>query len=77
MKTEKELNTAILEITMKIEKQFPELSKYILEMPVTIPNMENPEINRKALQDYYNSLKIMLKDYIENMLVTNKISENE
>ncbi|MBA4319582.1 MAG: hypothetical protein C0412_14365 [Flavobacterium sp.] len=74
MKTEKELNTAILEITMKIKEQFPELSKYILEMPVTIPNMENPEINRKALQDYYNSLKIMLKDYIENMVVTNKIS---
>jgi hypothetical protein len=74
MKTEKELNTAILEITMKIKVQSPELSKYILEMPVTIPNMENPEINRKALQDYYNSLKIMLKDYIENMVVTNKIS---
>jgi hypothetical protein len=66
MKTEIELNTAILDITMKIKKQFPELSKYILEMPVTIPNLENPEMNRKVLQDYYNSLKIMLNDYIEN-----------
>jgi hypothetical protein len=66
MKTEKELNTAILDITMKIKVKSPELSKYILEMPVTIPNMENPEINRKALQDYYNSLRIVLKDYIEN-----------
>ena len=66
MKTEKELNTAILNITMKIKGQSPELSKYILEMPVTIPNMENPEINRKALQDYYNSLEIFLKDYVEN-----------
>ena len=66
MKTEKELNTAILNITMKIKEQSPELSKYILEMPVTIPNMENPEINRKALQDYYNSLEIFLKDYVEN-----------
>lgn len=66
MKTEKELNTAILDITMKIKEQFPELSKYITEMPVTIPNMENPEINRKALQDYYNSLEILLKDYVEN-----------
>jgi hypothetical protein len=66
MKTEKELNAAILDITMKIKVKSPELSKYILEMPVTIPNMENPEINRKALQDYYNSLRIVLKDYIEN-----------
>jgi hypothetical protein len=77
MKTEKELNTAILDVTMKIKEQFPELSKYILEMPVTIPNMENPEINRKVLQDYYNSLKIVLKDYIVNKLVTNKIPKNE
>lgn len=66
MKTERELDTAILEITMKIKEQFPELSKYILEMPVTIPNVENPEINRKILQDYYDSLEVLLKDYVEN-----------
>lgn len=66
MKSEKELNTAILDITIKIKEQFPELSKYITEMPVTIPNMENPEINRKALEDYYNSLRIVLKDYVKN-----------
>ncbi|MBP6757649.1 MAG: hypothetical protein KA133_00235 [Flavobacterium sp.] len=66
MKTEKELNSDILEITMKIKGQFPELSKYILEMPVTIPNTDNPEINRKALRDYYDSLDVLLKDYIEN-----------
>ena len=66
MKTEKELNTAILDITLKIRDQFPELSKYILEMPDTIPNMENPEMNRKVLQEYYESLEIMLKDYSEN-----------
>ncbi len=66
MKTEKELNSDILEITIKIKGQFPELSKYILEMPVTIPNTDNPEINRKALRDYYDSLDVLLKDYIEN-----------
>lgn len=66
MKTERELDDAILEITLKIREQYPELSNYILEMPVTIPNLENPEISRKALQDYYDSLEIMLKDYVEN-----------
>lgn len=66
MKTEKKINKAILKITMKIKEQFPELSKYILEMPVTIPNVENPEMNSKALQEYYNSLEIFLKNYTEN-----------
>lgn len=66
MKTEKELNSDILQITMKIKEEFPELSKYVLEMPVTIPNTDSPEINRKALQDYYDSLDILLKDYVEN-----------
>lgn len=66
MKTENQLNSDILEITMKIKEKFPELSKYILEMPVTIPNIENPEVTRKSLQEYYDSLNILLKDYIEN-----------
>lgn len=72
MKTEKQLDIAILEITMKIKEQFPELSNYILEMPATIPNMENPEVSRKSLEDYYNSLEIMLKDYIKNQGSTTK-----
>lgn len=68
MKTEQQLNSDILEITMEIKEKFPELSKYILEMPVTIPTIENPEITRKALQEYYESLNVLLKDYIENQI---------
>lgn len=66
MKTEKDLDTAILKITLEIKEKYPELSKYVLEMPVTIPSVENPEVNRKALQDYYNSLEALLNDYVEN-----------
>ena len=72
MKTEKQLNTDILEITLKIKEQFPELSKYITEMPVTIPNEENPEMNCKSLQDYYDSLSILVKDYIKNRKSTTR-----
>ena len=32
MKTENQLNAEILEMTMKIQEQFPELSKYIAEI---------------------------------------------
>lgn len=66
MKTEKQLNSEILEISMKIQDQFPELSKYIAEMPITITNASSPEINIKSLQEYYESLVIILKDYAPN-----------
>ena len=66
MKTEKELNNDILKITMAIRDNFPELSKYLNEMPVTIPVSNNPEINRKNLQDYFNSLDALFRKYVIN-----------
>ena len=66
MKTEAELNADILKITLVIQDKFPELSKYITEMPVTIPYEKHPEINLTALQDYYNSLYALLKKYEAN-----------
>jgi hypothetical protein len=66
MQTENELYAAILKITMKIKIQYPELSQYILEMPVTFPNVENPKINLYVLQEYYNSLQLLVKDYVDN-----------
>ncbi|MFV8373271.1 hypothetical protein [Flavobacterium sp. LB2P74] len=66
MKTEKELNDAILKITMKIRNEYPELSKYLSEMPITIPEISNPEINIKTLSDYYESLENILKKYSPN-----------
>lgn len=72
MKTEKELNADILKITMLIQEKFPELSKYIAEMPVTIPNVTTPEITVKILRDYYDSLDILLKDYDKNHSITLK-----
>jgi hypothetical protein len=66
MKTEKELNNDILKITMAIRDNFPELSKYLNEMPVTIPVSNNPEINLKNLQDYFNSLDALFRKYVIN-----------
>lgn len=64
MKTEKELNEAILKITMAIKDNYPELSKYLNEMPVTIPISNNPKINLKNLQDYFNSLDAVFRKYV-------------
>jgi len=63
MKTEEEINAKILAITIQIQTKHPELSKLLEEMPVTIPNESNPEINMKVLTEYYESLKNILQKY--------------
>ncbi len=57
------LNAEILAITLKIKKEHVELSKFIEEMPVTIPTENNPEITVKNLTSYLESLTTMLQKY--------------
>ena len=66
MKTEADLNQNILKMTMTIRNEFPELMKYLNEMPVTIPNEISPEINATILQEYFNSLETLLRKYAPN-----------
>lgn len=68
MKTDEELNSDILGITMMIQEKYPELSEYLGEMPVTIPDVANPEINNKNLEAYYHSLNTLLERYIAGHL---------
>ncbi|MCX6317272.1 MAG: hypothetical protein NTW29_08270 [Bacteroidetes bacterium] len=63
MKKEDEINKDILKTTMQIQDQFPELSKYITEMPVTIPDESRPEITPDNLKAYDESLKSLLTKY--------------
>jgi hypothetical protein len=65
MKKEKQLDQQILNITMMIQTNFPELSKYIPEMPIKISYASGTEINIKNLEDYYNSLKEFVNKYAE------------
>ena len=51
---------------MLIGDKYPELSKYISEMTVTIPDVETPDINIKNLNDYHDSLVAILKKYAPN-----------
>ena len=53
-------------MTLKIQNEYPELSKYLIEIPVTIPDIINPEINSRTLKDYYESLNSILKEYVPN-----------
>lgn len=65
METEKELNAEIIEITMTIREKYPELTEYLAELPGTIPDTKNPEITIKALQDYRNTLKALVENYVQ------------
>lgn len=61
--SEKDLNAKIMKITMRIKDHYPELSKYLDEMPVTVPSEEDPEITLNQLQTYYESLNSLLNKY--------------
>jgi hypothetical protein len=66
MEAVKELNSKILKTTMLIRTEYPELSKYLLEMPETVPGVENPEMSIKVLKEYLNSLIEILDKYAPN-----------
>ena len=48
---------------MRIEEKFPELSKYIAEIPVTVSDLPGREIRSSNLKEYYDSLDAFLKKY--------------
>jgi len=58
-----ELNDKILQITNEITDQYPELLKYLDEMPVTIPSDNDPEMSVNQLQSHYDSLLSLLNEY--------------
>jgi hypothetical protein len=60
---ENDLNSKIMEITMTINNQYPELSQYLEEMPVTVPTENDPEITLNHLKSYYLSLNSILNKY--------------
>ena len=63
MQTIEEINQKILLRTLNIGANYPELSKYIEEMPVTIPDLENPQITLQNLKEYYHSLNVLVINY--------------
>jgi hypothetical protein len=63
MKTKSELNKEILETASDIQVNYPELSKFVDEMTITIPDKETPEINASTLKNYNDSLQAMTKGY--------------
>jgi len=64
MDEENEMNLKILNISLQIKLHSPELSKYLEEMTVTIPDENHPKINISVLSAYYDSLSLIWNNYL-------------
>jgi len=65
MKKAKDLLTEIATVTRNIETNYPEVYEHLDEMPMTIPDQQNPDIDVKDLENYLESLKDIIKKYKE------------
>jgi hypothetical protein len=77
MKTIADLEQDILDITMKINTEFPELSKYIIETPVKFSEKDTDVINNKDLKEYHSSLTEMVKKYSETHVDTKEMNHTK
>jgi len=61
MKIKQDWERNIIEITNIIQRDYPELVKYISEMRIS--NLQDQEVNAHSLEEYYNSLKEIISRY--------------
>ena len=55
----------ITQLTSEIESKYPELYQFLEEDPITLPIEAHPEVNKKALQSYLESLQQLLKHHLQ------------
>lgn len=65
MKTLQSLENQIITLTTSIEVNYPELYALLDENPMTIPTVVDPKMNISVMEDYLESLKQILKQYIK------------
>jgi predicted nucleic acid-binding Zn-ribbon protein len=71
MKTIQQLNDDIQQITTKIANEYPELTKFITEIPSKNEENMNETITIQDLKNYYSSLESLLKNYSKDHLENN------
>ena len=63
MESKKNLNDNALLTTLKIQEEYPELIKYINEIPRNLQSNTEKGVSHKALKDYLDSLNNLLETY--------------
>ncbi len=67
MELPQKILTEISQISREIEEKYPELQKYLQEIPETLSDEENKvgKMDEKSLKDYLESLKSIVNKYKE------------
>lgn len=67
MKISQSVLTEISQITRDIEENYPELQKYLDEIPITLSegSSQNADLDDKTLKEYRDSLKEIVRKYKE------------
>jgi hypothetical protein len=63
MTTLKKLNEAIFLTTIKIQDEFPELVKYLDELPDGLTTTNEHEVHIRDLEEYLESLNKLISTY--------------
>ena len=75
METIKNLQQKIIEITTKIREEFPELAKYISEMPEN--NSEDIKMQNENFEKYYQSLQDIVNQYSQTHEGNTQLSDTK
>ncbi len=62
--TEKRISDQIFDITTKIQKEFPELYKILMETPLA-SSYRQENVSNDSLREYLESIKIQLAQFQE------------
>ena len=55
----------ITQLTLNIETNYPELYRSLDENPMTLPVSKHPHIDKIVMQEYLESLKLLLEHHLE------------
>ncbi len=72
MESTENINQKIIWTTKQIREQFPELLDFLNEMPITIPNVNRPDIDLNTLMLYCESLISLKEKYEEQLILKQK-----
>ncbi|SDS19169.1 hypothetical protein SAMN05216503_2268 [Polaribacter sp. KT25b] len=65
MKNLNKILTEITQLTNTIETKYPELYRDLDENPMTIPSNNHPQMDKKIMEEYLDSLKQLLEHYLQ------------
>jgi len=55
----------ITQLTTTIETNYRELYRYLDENPMTLPVNKHPHMDKKVMQEYLETLKVLLEHHLE------------